>query len=94
MAQYQYRCPQDGLLEVDRPMGTAPAEMTCPDCAGPAKRSFTGPMVSFASRARVRAIEGTESSRDEPRVVAAPPAPARPRRTAPADPALRRLPRP
>jgi hypothetical protein len=53
-------------------------------------------MVSFASRARMAAIDRAERTRDEPDVVTAPPPrPARGRVPAtPPNPALQRLPRP
>ena len=48
MAIYEYRCERDGSFEIARPIGTAPASITCPVCAGEADRVFSSPMVSFA----------------------------------------------
>ncbi|NMI01310.1 zinc ribbon domain-containing protein [Pseudonocardia acidicola] len=96
MATYRYRCAQDGVVDVRRPIGTAPATWPCPRCAEDMPRVFTAPMLSFAPRAQINAIDRAEATAGEPSVVTAlPPRPAS-RRTpmAPPDPALRRLPRP
>src|SRR5690606_14009645 len=45
MAFYEYRCEADGAFEVVLPMGTAPASLACPECAGEAARVFTNPML-------------------------------------------------
>ena len=96
MATYQYRCDQDGVVDVRQPMGSATRVRPCPVCGADAVRVFSVPMVSFASRARMAAIDRTERTRDEPDVVTAPPPrPARGRVPAtPPNPALQRLPRP
>ncbi|MCI2238297.1 hypothetical protein MO973_27765 [Paenibacillus sp. TRM 82003] len=94
MAQYEYRCDRDGALEVSRPIGTAPATFECPSCGRPAPRSFTGPMLSFAPRALVRAVDDAERTREAPDVVTAPPPAARRRTTTTVNPLHRGLPRP
>jgi putative FmdB family regulatory protein len=96
MATYQYRCDQDGVVDVHQPMGTATQAWPCPVCGADAVRVFSVPMVSFASRARMAAIDRAEKSRDQPDVVTAPPPRPASRRTpvAPPNPALKRLPRP
>ena len=96
MAIYEYRCERDGAFDVVRPIGTAPPSVTCPECAGEAARVFSNPMVSFAPRALVAALDHEQKTRYEPDVVTSlPPAGAR-RRTpmAPSTPTLARLPRP
>ncbi len=96
MAVYEYRCERDGVLEVIRPMGTAPESITCPACRREAQRVFSKPMLSSAPRALVAAIDRAEKTRDEPDLVTAlPPRGAR-RQTPvlPLTPTLRRLPRP
>jgi putative FmdB family regulatory protein len=96
VATYEYRCEQDGVAEVTRPLGTAPESITCAVCGGEARRVFSKPMLSFAPRALVAAIDHAEKTRDEPDLVTSlPPAGAR-RRTPvlPLTPTLRRLPRP
>ena len=96
MAIYEYRCEHDGTFEVTLPIGTAPTSIACPVCASEAGRVFSSPMVSFAPRALVAALDHEEKTRHEPDVVTSlPPAPAR-RRTPmlPLTPTLRRLPRP
>ena len=97
MAIYEYRCDQDGVFEVTRPLGTAPKSITCPVCRSEARRVFSKPMLSSSlPRALVAAIDHAEKSRDEPEVVTSlPPTGAR-RRTPvlPLTPTLRRLPRP
>ena len=55
MAIYEYRCERDGAFEVMRPIGTAPASVACPECAGESARVFSNPMVSFAPRHGSRA---------------------------------------
>ena len=96
MATYEYRCDQDGVVEVARPLGTAPESIACPLCTSEARRVFSKPMLSFAPRALVAAIDQAEKTRDEPDLVTSlPPTDAR-RRTPvlPLTPTLRRLPRP
>ena len=96
MATYEYRCDEDGAFEVTRPIGTAPASVACPECASEAGRVFSSPMVSFAPRALVAALEHEEKTRTDPDVVTSLP-PADPRKRTPVlplTPTLRRLPRP
>ena len=57
MAIYEYRCERDGAFDVMRPIGTAPASVECPECAGDAMRVFSNPMVSFAPRELVAALD-------------------------------------
>lgn len=96
MATYQYRCVQDGVFDVSRPIGTAPPRSRCPVCGSEAARVFSAPMLSLAPRALVTAIDRTERTRDTPEVVSAiPPQGARTRRSVvPPNPALQRLPKP
>jgi len=96
VALYEYRCERDGPFDVARPIGTAPTSIACPVCASEAGRVFSSPMVSFAPRALVAALDQEEKPRHEPDLVTSlPPAQAH-RRTPvlPLTPALRRLPRP
>jgi putative FmdB family regulatory protein len=96
MAIYEYRCNHDDLVEVTRPMGSAPESIVCPVCGSAASRVFSKPMLSLSQPALVAAIDHAEKTRDEPDVVTSlPPAGAR-RRTPvlPLTPTLRRLPRP
>ena len=96
MATYEYRCDEDGAFEVTRPIGTAPASVACPECASEAGRVFSSPMVSFAPRALVAALEHEEKTRTDPDVVTSLP-PTDPRKRTPVlplTPTLRRLPRP
>ena len=96
MAIYEYRCERDGPFEVTRPIGTAPASIACPECASEAGRVFSSPMVSFAPRELVAALDHEEKTRTDPDVVTSlPPAPAHKRTPVlPLTPTLRRLPRP
>lgn len=96
MAIYEYRCERHGTFDITRPIGTAPASIACPACANEAERVFSSPMVSFAPRALVAALDHEEKTRHEPDLVTSlPPRPAH-RRTpvVPLTPTLRRLPRP
>jgi putative FmdB family regulatory protein len=93
MTSYVYRCADHGPVEVAAPMGTAPASVPCPACDAPARRVFTAPRLSFGSASHRALLHQTEATADSPAVVDRPPA-GRPARTAPANPALARLPRP
>lgn len=97
MAIYEYRCEQDGVFEVTRPLGTAPESVTCSACGSEARRVFSVPMVRCGSRTGLfAAIEHAEKSRHEPQVVTSVPSAGARRRTPvlPLTPTLRRLPRP
>ncbi len=96
MATYEYRCDDDGTLEVSRPIGTAPASITCPVCRREARRVFSKPMLVSLPPALVAAVDHAEKTRDEPDVVTSlPPTGARKRTPVlPLTPTLRRLPRP
>ena len=96
MAIYEYRCEQDGAFEVILPIGTAPAEVACPECASESPRVFTNPMVSFAPRALVAALDHEQKTRYEPDVVTSLPRSGNRKATpmAPLTPTLARLPRP
>ena len=98
MAIYEYRCDQDGVFEVTRPLGTAPESVTCSVCGSEARRVLSLPMIRCGSRrnALSAAIEHAEKSRDEPDVVTSLPSTGARRRTPvlPLTPTLARLPRP
>ena len=96
MATYEYRCDQDGVFEVSRPLGTAPESIGCAVCSSEAMRVFSAPMLFRGSRALFAAIDHAEKSRDEPDVVTSLPSTGARRRTPMArmTPALQRLPRP
>jgi hypothetical protein len=94
MATFLYRCPADGILEMRWPVGTAPSQVSCPECAGDARRVYTPPLVSGGSSPAMALIDRTERTRDEPEVVTSmPPHGHAPRRTE-LNPAWQRLPRP
>src|SRR6476661_8191551 len=44
MATYQYRCKQDGLTNLSRPIGTAEPSTPCPKCGAEMNRVFTAPL--------------------------------------------------
>ena len=97
MAIYEYRCEQDGLFEIRRPLGTAPESVACAQCGGASARVFSAPMVRTAKRsAWTAAIDHAEKSRHEPDVVTSLPRTGVMRRTPvlPLTPTLRGLPRP
>jgi putative FmdB family regulatory protein len=97
MALYEYRCDRDGMFDVTRPLGTAPATVACPECGNEAQRVISLPMVRCGTRnAYTTAIEHAEKSRYEPEVVTSVPSAGamRPTRVARMTPALARLPRP
>ena len=97
MAIYEYRCDQDGVFEVMRPLGTAPATVACPACNREAPRIVSAPMILTTSRsAWSAAIERADKTRYEPEVVTSVPAAGAKGRTRmlPLTPTLRGLPRP
>jgi putative FmdB family regulatory protein len=96
VAIYEYRCAQDGAFDVALPIGTAPPSVACPECASESARVFTNPMVSFAPRALVAALDHEEKSRYEPEVVTSLPRSGARKATPvlPLTPTLARLPRP
>jgi putative FmdB family regulatory protein len=96
VAIYEYRCESDGPFEVTLPIGTAPSSIACPSCANEAERVFSSPMVSFAPRELVAALEHQEKTKTEPDVVTSIPRRPKHDRTpmAPLTPTLRKLPRP
>jgi len=97
VATYEYRCDQDGVFDLTRPLGTAPESVVCPACGSEAQRIISLPTVRCATRnAYVAAIEHADKSRYEPEVVSRVPSAGakRPLRMAQMTPALARLPRP
>jgi putative FmdB family regulatory protein len=96
VAIYEYKCDEDGVFEITRPLGTPPRSIACPVCGSEAGRVFSTPMLSLSPPALVAAIDHAEKSRDEPDVVTSlPPVGARKRTPVlPLTPTLRRLPRP
>ena len=96
MATYRYRCDAHGPFDVSTPIGTAPVAYPCPGCAGASTRIYTAPMLGLAPRDAVALIDRTRATADTPSVVSSPPRRPAHRATplAPANPALRRLPRP
>ena len=97
MILYEYRCEHDGRFVITRPLGTAPASATCPECGAEARRVFSKPMLkSSMPREVVRAIDHAEKTRHEPDIVTSLPSAGARRRTPvlPLTPTLRRLPRP
>ena len=96
MAIYEYRCERDGSFEVTLPIGTAPASIACPQCANEADRVFSSPMVSFAPRELVAALDHAEKTKSDPDIVTSLPRRPKHERTpmAPLTPTLRKLPRP
>jgi putative FmdB family regulatory protein len=96
VAIYEYRCQNDGVFELMRPIGAQPQSSPCPVCRGEARRVFSKPMLSLAPRHLVAAIDHAEKSRTDPEVVTSLPPNGARRRTPvlPLTPTLRRLPRP
>jgi putative FmdB family regulatory protein len=96
MAIYEYRCERHGAFDVMRPIGTAPASVACPECAEEAVRVFSNPMVSFAPRELVAALDHEQRTRYEPDLVTSLPAKGARRATpmATLTPQLAKLPRP
>jgi putative FmdB family regulatory protein len=95
VAIYEYQCDQDGVFDVMRPIGTAPASVICARCGGEAMRILSIPMIRSGMRtAWTTAMDHAEKSRHEPEVVTSPPPASGRRRTLSLTPTLRGLPRP
>jgi putative FmdB family regulatory protein len=97
MALYEYRCEQDGVFEIMRPLGTAPPSVPCGVCGSQALRVISVPRILTGTRtAWMAAMDHSQKSRYEPEVVSTLPSAGAPRRsrTLQMTPALQRLPRP
>jgi len=94
MATYTYRCTLDGPIDIRRPIGTAPATISCPACGATTQRVITAPMLGLVDPARMAVIDRTEASRSEPAVVSSIPAGRRPAAAPRLDPRTSKLPRP
>ncbi|GGO69327.1 hypothetical protein GCM10012289_30190 [Nonomuraea cavernae] len=93
MAIYGYRCPHCSDIDAAFPIGSAPADMPCPDCGATSVRVFSPPMLTRTPAAVSAQLRRAERSASEPEVVT-----SLPRRRAvgavATHPATRRLPRP
>jgi hypothetical protein len=97
MATYEYQCLQDGVIEISRPIGMAPALIACSICGNTAERMISVPMIrNKAPIAFTAAIDRAEKSRYEPEVVTSLPQTKRSKYPPKIlqNPALKNLPRP
>ncbi|MBK9476474.1 MAG: zinc ribbon domain-containing protein [Tetrasphaera sp.] len=95
MATYEFRCPTDGVITLQLPLGEAPASITCPECTDSARRLFSIPQLRFGDPRARRLIAETTASASEPAVVSAPQGRRRTPRVRPsADPRTAMLPAP
>ena len=92
MVNYDYRCGTDGLVQSSHPMGTAPAQISCPHCAGTATRSYSAPAVGTGRRPVDAMLAMAGASADRPGVVRTERSTVRTTRSQ--DPRWSRLPRP
>lgn len=69
MPRYEYLCPECGIVEQHRAMGAAGSVETCADCGSRARRVFSAPLISRASRELTAALEKAEASGHQPAVV-------------------------
>ena len=70
MVSYSYRCAGCGEFALQAPMGSAQPVTICPQCASTAKRVYLAPRISMSpADPRMRLIDATKKSADEPRVV-------------------------
>lgn len=92
MATYEYSCSRCGAFDVKLPIGTAPAQTSCPQCSATARRMYSSLTLMSTSPVLAALREQEEKSREAPEVVTRVP----PRTTAPeaVHPAIARLPRP
>ena len=91
MPNYEYRCPECGIVEKFYPMGAAPSAEACSACGNAAKRLFSAPLLARTPQRLASALEMADKSRDEPAVVRRDD--NRPRRDiqSPINPALQKL---
>ncbi|WP_248961532.1 FmdB family zinc ribbon protein [Sphaerisporangium perillae] len=93
MAIYAYRCPHCSEIEVNFPIGTAPAAVPCPNCGAASVRVLSAPMLARTPAAMHAQLQRAQRSASEPEVVT-----SLPRRrgggAVAAHPATSRLPRP
>jgi putative FmdB family regulatory protein len=68
MPTYDYRCRFCGPFTRVRSIREDTARGTCPDCAEPATRVFTVPVLLDHTSPIRRAMAGAEASASEPRV--------------------------
>jgi putative FmdB family regulatory protein len=64
VATYEYRCETHGVVNVSQPIGTAQPKSPCPVCHQDATRVFSVPMLSFAPRDVMAAIDRAERTSD------------------------------
>ena len=64
MASYLYWCDDCGDWEIQRPIGTAERESTCPTCGATGRRLYTAPLLSRTPQATAGARMLEEASRD------------------------------
>ena len=92
MPTYLFRCAGCGDLEARFPMASVPPDVSCPDCAGTARKVPTAPRVGRGSSTTMRLLDATARSADQPAVVGA--LPSRRPTASTRDPRHARLPRP
>lgn len=91
MPRYEYSCPECGIVEKYRAMGTAQSMETCTSCGSPARRIFSAPLFNRASNGLTAAREKAEASAHEPAVVQRTDERAANRSGGPPNPAMERL---
>jgi len=69
MPLYDYSCPACGVFEKWQPAARAGDPVACPGCGAEARRRYTPPNVVRTPVPVARAIERSERSAYEPRVV-------------------------
>jgi len=95
MTTYEFRCRTCGRFDAAFPIGTAPGQLGCPECAAPSVKLIGTPAIGRAANGYSRAIERSAASADSPQVVTGS-IPGSPRRSTPVTrhPLHARLPRP
>ena len=96
MPTYEYRCPDCADFDLVFEMRSVPDSVTCPACAGTARRRMSAPRISAAGSAAYRLIDSTKRSAHEPMVVNSPGPGQRsgPTQRYTSNPLHRKLPRP
>ena len=69
MPLYDFRCPEGDVFEAFYPMHDKPGSIACPNCGQQATGTIPAIGPSQAKSARMRAIDATKATAEQPEVV-------------------------
>jgi len=95
MTMYVFRCAGCGPFEASFPIGTAPEQLSCPECSRAGVKLITAPRIGHGANGYSRALDRAAASADRPQVINGP-LPGQARRPTPVtrNPLHSKLPRP